>query len=147
MCKCTYKGAELSKCDKTVRLTVDLDAGLHKRFKATAAQHGMNTSDLVREFVEEYITNETYPMTYDMNVRRPLSRKGMVGSVYWHLRQASDTLTHAMKYPDQYDPPAAPGTHEHETFYWLGLELPLAWKLFIRKFEEYAKASASGKIK
>jgi hypothetical protein len=41
--------------EKTARVTVEIPATLHRRFKAQAAQEGHKIADLVREWVEQYL--------------------------------------------------------------------------------------------
>jgi len=46
------RGAEHRSTSETVRITVDLDAELHRRLKIKAAMEGKRLADLVREWTE-----------------------------------------------------------------------------------------------
>lgn len=48
------KGADRHSTSSTVRITVDLDADLHRRLKVKAAMEGKRMADLVREWTEQH---------------------------------------------------------------------------------------------
>lgn len=47
------KNADRHSTSDTVRITVDLDADLHRRLKIKAAMEGKRIADLVREWTDE----------------------------------------------------------------------------------------------
>lgn len=53
------RGAEHHSTAETVRITVDLNADLHRRLKVRAAMEGVRMADLVRRWMEEHTSDTT----------------------------------------------------------------------------------------
>lgn len=51
------RGADRRSTTDTVRITVDLDADLHRRLKVKAAMEGKRMADLVREWTEQHTSD------------------------------------------------------------------------------------------
>jgi len=77
------------------RLAVLIDADLHRRFKALVAEKGLDMSDILRELVEQWVQENSYPLGYVVEDSPPQDQEQL--KVLGHETPHDDELSFSPK--------------------------------------------------